>query len=155
MSKLETKTILCAAFPGTGKTFICNNSKLKAIEVEFWQYESQKQFIQDVKSQLGKVDIIFLSTEFEGLQLLHNEGLEFCLVYPQKNLRNEYLDRYIERDNPYDFIGTMMKYWDTTIEKLKEQKYCKHIILEKNQYLNDVLHLLIQPSTQSECIKDI
>jgi hypothetical protein len=38
-----------------------------------------------------------------------------------------------------------MKYWDATIEKLKEQKYCKHIVLEKNQYLSDVLHLLSQP----------
>jgi hypothetical protein len=155
MSKLETKTILCAAFPGTGKTFICNNSKLKAIEVEFWQYESQKQYIQDVKAQIGKVDFVFLSTEVEGLQLLYNEGLEICLVYPKKNLRNEYLDRYIERDNPYDFIGTMMKFWDTTIEKLQEQKYCKHFVLEKNQYLNDVLYLFSISSTQSECIKDI
>jgi len=109
--------------------------------VEFWQYKSQKQYIQDVKAQLGKVDFVFLSTEVEGLQLLHNEGLEIFLVYPQKNLRNEYLDRYIERDNPYDFIGTMMKFWDTTIEKLQEQKYCKQFVLEKNQYLSDILHL--------------
>ena len=109
--------------------------------MEFWQYKSQKQYIQDVKAQLGKVDFVFLSTEVEGLQLLHNEGLEIFLVYPQKNLRNEYLDRYIERDNPYDFIGTMMKFWDTTIEKLQELKYCKHFVLEKNQYLSDILHL--------------
>jgi hypothetical protein len=141
----KTKTILCAAFPGTGKTYFCGHSQLKAIEVEFWQYESRKQYIQDVKAQMGKVDFVFLSTDVEGLQLLHNEGLEIFLVYPQKNLRNKYLDRYIERDNPYDFIGTMMKYWDATIEKLKEQKYCKHIVLEKNQYLSDVLHLLSQP----------
>lgn len=153
--EFKTKTILCAAFPGTGKTHICKHTKLKATEVEFWQYESQTQYIQDVKALIGEVDFVFLSTEVEGLQLLHNEGLEIFLVYPQKNLRNEYLDRYIERDNPYDFIGTMMKFWDTTIEKLQEQKYCKHFILEKNQYLNDVLNLFSKPSTQSECIEDI
>ncbi len=153
--EFKTKTILCAAFPGTGKTHICKHTKLKATEVEFWQYESQTQYIQDVKSLIGEVDFVFLSTEVEGLQLLHNEGLEIFLVYPQKNLRNEYLDRYIERDNPYDFIGTMMKFWDTTIEKLQEQKYCKHFVLEKNQYLNDVLNLFSKPSTQSERIEDI
>ena len=139
--EFKTKTILCAAFPGTGKTHICKHTKLKATEVEFWQYESQTQYIQDVKALIGEVDFVFLSTEVEGLQLLHNEGLEIFLVYPQKNLRNEYLDRYIERDNPYDFIGTMMKFWNTTIEKLQELKYCKHLVLEKNQYLSDILHL--------------
>jgi hypothetical protein len=153
--EFKTKTILCAAFPGTGKTHICKHTKLKATEVEFWQYESQTQYIQDVKALIGEVDFVFLSTEVEGLQLLHNEGLEIFLVYPQKNLRNEYLDRYIERDNPYDFIGTMMKFWDTTIEKLQEQKYCKHFVLEKNQYLNDVLNLFSKPFTQSERIEDI
>ena len=153
--EFKTKTILCAAFPGTGKTHICKHTKLKATEVEFWQYESQTQYIQDVKALIGEVDFVFLSTEVEGLQLLYNEGLEIFLVYPQKNLRNEYLDRYIERDNPYDFIGTMMKFWDTTIEKLQEQKYFKHFILEKNQYLNDVLNLFSKPSTQSERIEDI
>jgi hypothetical protein len=49
------------------------------------------------------------------------------------------LDRYIERDSPYDFIGTFMKHWDIWINELKEQKYCKHIVLKKGQYLQDIL----------------
>jgi hypothetical protein len=137
-------TVLCAAFCGTGKTYLCQKSNVNAIEIEYWKYKNLKEkFIQDIKEQIGEVDYIFLSTEIESLKLLHNEGLDIVLIYPKKELRNEYLDRYIIRDNPYDFIGTMMKYWDSTIDELQKQNYCKHIVLEKNQYIHNVLSLIV------------
>lgn len=50
----------------------------------------------------------------------------------------------IETDNTeviaeMNFNGTFMKHWNIWINELKEQKYCKHIVLEKGQYLQDVL----------------
>ena len=138
------KTVLCAAFCGAGKTFICRNAQYKAIEVEYWEYKgSEKEFLQDVKKQIGLVDIIFLGTDIDSLHLLRDEGLDIVLVYPQKNLRNEYLDRYIERDNPYDFIGTMMKYWDKKIDELSELNYCKHYVLESGQHISDVIDQIL------------
>jgi hypothetical protein len=142
--KSPRPTVLCAGFCGSGKTFICNNSKYKAVEVEFWQYKSKgltKEFIRDVKKHYGKVDYIFLSTDPDGLELLNKEGYDIVLVYPKKELRNEYLDRYIERDNPYDFIGTMMLRWNKIIDELDELTYCKKIILKEGEYLKDVIDL--------------
>lgn len=142
--KKRINTVLCASFCGTGKTFICEKSRLKAVEVEYWQYKgSKKEFLQDVKKYIGKVDIIFLGTDIESLHLLNKEGFEIILIYPQKNLRNEYLDRYIERDNPYDFIGSMMKYWDNRIDELSKLNYCKHFVLESGQYISDVIDQFI------------
>jgi len=144
MMENNIKTVLCASFCGTGKTFICENSHIKAVEVEYWKYKGQeKEFLQDIKKHIGVVDIILLQTDAESLNILHDEGLDIILIYPQKNLRNEYLDRYIERDNPYDFIGSMMKYWDKTIDELSNRKYCKQFVLEKNQYISDVIHQII------------
>ena len=37
------KTVLCASFCGTGKTFICENSQIKAVEIEYWQYKGQEK----------------------------------------------------------------------------------------------------------------
>ncbi len=136
------KTILCAAFCGSGKTYICEKTNIKAIEIEYWKYKDiglQKEYIEDVRKNIGKVDYIFISTDPEGLKLLHEDGFEITLVYPENELRNEYLDRYILRDSPYDFIGTFMKYWNLWIDELKDQKYCKHIVLKSGQYLKDVL----------------
>lgn len=98
-----------------------------------------KNYIEDIKNYIGKVDYIFIATEPDGMKFLHDEGFDITLVYPKNELRNEYLDRYIERDSPYDFIGTFMKHWHIWLNELKEQKYCRHIVLESGQYLQDVL----------------
>ena len=137
--------MIYAAFPGTGKTHICEKTDIRSVEVEYWKYKDkgmQKEYIQDIKKHIGICDYIFIATDPEGLRLLHNEGFDITLIYPKNNLRNEYLDRYIERDSPYEFIGTFMKHWNIWIDELKEQKYCNHIILESGQYLQDVINRL-------------
>lgn len=136
------ETILCAAFPGTGKTYICEKTDINAVEVEYWKYREKdlfKEYIEDVKRYFGKADYIFIATDPAGLKLLNNEGFSITLVYPKNELRNEYLDRYIDRDSSCDFIGIFMKHWNIWIDELKGQKYCKHIVLEKGQYLLDIL----------------
>ena len=135
-------TILYAAFCGTGKTYVCDQTDINAIEIEYWKYKDkglQKEYIKDVKKQIGNIDYILLSTEPDGLKLLQEQGIDITLVYPKNELRNEYLDRYINRDSPYDFIGTFMKHWNIWINELKEQNYCNHIILNSGEYLQDVL----------------
>lgn len=140
----KVKITLCAAFCGTGKTYICEKTDIKAIEIEYWKYKDnnlQKEYIRDIKIQTGKVDYIFISTDPDGLKLLNKEGFDITLIYPKNELRNEYLDRYIDRDSPYDFIGTFMKHWHIWINELKEQNYCEHIILNSGQYLQDIIPL--------------
>jgi len=135
-------TKIISAWCGAGKTYIIENTNISSIEVEYWKYKEKglrKKYIEDVKNQFGKVDYIFISTEPAGMKLLNIEGFEITLVYPKNELRNEYLDRYIKRDSSYDFIGTFMKHWHIWINELKEQKYCKHIILDSGQYLLDVI----------------
>jgi len=85
------------------------------------------------------VEYIFVSTEPEGIKLLHDEGFDITLVYPENDLRNEYLDRYVARDSPYDFIGSYMKYWNNWINELKKLDYCKHIVLKSGEYLQNVI----------------
>lgn len=130
-----------AAFCGTGKTYFCENINNKSIEVEYWKYKEglQKEYCNDIKKYVGTMDYIFISTEPEGLKLLRDDGFDIVLIYPKNELREEYLDRYIARDSPCDFIGAFMKYWNVWINELKEQTYCQHIVLEKGQYLQDVI----------------
>ena len=140
------KTILIAAWCGTGKTYICEKTNINAIEIEYWKYKDidiKNKYIEDIKKNIGNVDYIFISTDPEGLMLLYKEGFEIILVYPKKELRNDYLNRYIKRDDPHEFIGAFMKYWDSWIDELKKQTYCKHIVLRKNEYLQSVMPLNI------------
>ena len=137
---LNTK--LCAAFCGVGKTYVCEKTDIKAVEIEYWKYKEKglkKDYIEDIKKYIGKVEYIFVSTEPEGIKLLHDEGFDITLVYPENDLRNEYLDRYVARDSPYDFIGSYMKYWNNWINELKKLDYCKHIVLKSGEYLQNVI----------------
>ncbi len=137
-----TNTILYAAWCGTGKTYICNRNNIDAIEVEYWKYKEknlQHKYIQIINSYIGKVKYIFISTKPDGLKLLNNAGFNITLVYPSNDLRNEYLDRYIERDSAYELIGTFIKHWHIWLDELKEQTYCKHIILKSGKYLSNII----------------
>ncbi|MCP4761947.1 MAG: hypothetical protein GY870_09195 [archaeon] len=134
------KTKIISAFCGTGKTYICNQKNISAVEIEYWKYKEkglQKEYCKDVEREIGKVDYIFISTDPEGLEILQEKRFNITLVYPEKRLRNEYLDRYIDRDSSHDFIGAFMKYWDTWIDALNKQKCKKHIVLKSGEYLYD------------------
>jgi hypothetical protein len=139
------KTKIISAFCGVGKTYFRDYINSDSIEIEYWKYKEKglyKEYISDIKKHLGHVDFILISTEPDGLKLLEKEGFDITLVYPENELRNEYLDRYIERDSPYEFIGTFMKHWNIWIDELKEQKYCNHIVLKEGQYLSDIIPTL-------------
>lgn len=142
LSRQIKDTKIYAVFCGSGKTWICENTNVNAVEIEYWKYKEKgynDKYIEDVKKRIGVVDYLFVSTDPEGISLLLNEGLSITIVYPKNELRNEYLDRYIERDSPYDFIGTFMKHWHIWINELKSINICPHIVLESGQYLHSVI----------------
>jgi hypothetical protein len=135
-------TIIYAAFPGTGKSYLCEKTDVDAVEVEYWKYKEgglQDKYVEDIKANFGKVDYILISTDPEGLELLYNNGFFIHLVYPLNDLKGEYLSRYIDRGSPENFMGLLMKYWHLWLDELKGIGYCQHIILGSGKYLHDVI----------------
>lgn len=136
------KTIICSAFCGTGKTYICENIK-KVIEFECWKYDNYNLFpfnyINDIKSQIGKQDIIFISTNPVVLEELNRIGIDITLVYPKKELKKEYLQRYKQRGSSKNFIETLDRNWYNWLEEISNQTYCNHIILDSGEYLLEKL----------------
>lgn len=135
-------TIIYAAFCGTGKSFLCKKHPNTYKELECWEYRNgdfPNNYIKDVTMMLGKCKYLFISTDPVISKGLKELGIEVKLIYPSIELRNEYLDRYIDRDSPSDFIGEVMKNWTTWITELHEQNYCKQIELESGEYISDVL----------------
>lgn len=141
---MKEKTIICAAFCGTGKSYLCNNSPETYKEIECWEYRGKKfpnNYIQDVIKYINQTKYLFISTDPVILRGLNDLGIEIRLIYPETELRNEYLDRYISRNDPYDFIGTIMKNWRlwiSELNELKEHKGYKHTVLKSGQYLQDL-----------------
>jgi len=138
-------TKICAAFCGTGKSYLSNNFPDTYKEIECWEYRKGDfpiNYVNDVISAMGKTKYLFISTDPIILKELNKRGVEIQLYYPQNELRNEYLDRFIERVSPLDFVGAIMVNWHKWINQLKEQNYCKHTVMNSGEYLQDVINNL-------------
>ena len=90
----------------------------------------------DVKD---KYDYILISDDVCNDFLRENQ-FEYWWVYPNKDLKDEYLARCKNRGNNQEFIDWYSRLWDEWIDNCKNDKYAaKHIELQSNQYLEDVL----------------
>jgi hypothetical protein len=139
----EYKPTVYAAFCGTGKSYLCNNFPEVYKEIEDWKYRNNSNFpsnyVYEVIKNVDQSKYLFIATDPVILKAINAAGIKIVLVYPEISLRNEYLDRYIERGSSYDFVGTFMINWKKWITELQEQSYCEHKILKSKQFLKDVL----------------
>lgn len=133
------KTILCSAFPGTGKSFLFENSERKILDSDSSKFDKSnfpQNYIQHIKENIGKVEIIFVSSHKIVREALVREELDFYLVYPEKYLKNEYLERYKNRGDTQEFVQLISDNWDNWLFELRHQKGCIHSVLGTCEYIN-------------------
>ena len=133
---------LVSAFPGTGKSYLYNNYDgviLDSDSSTFDKSDFPANYIMHIKDNIDSADMIMISSHKEVRDALVDNGLEFSLIYPDKSLKDEYIDRYIKRGNAESFVALLTKMWDEWIDELQSQKSCKHIVLKSGEYLSDVI----------------
>lgn len=148
-------TAIISGFPGVGKTHLFNlyeeGSMLDSDSSKFSWISMAKgkrirnpefpiNYIDHIKAQIGKVDIILVSSHKEVREALVEAGIKFFLVFPRTLLKEEYLLRYIERGSSEEFIDRVEENWDSWIEELTAQENCKKIVLKEGQYLSDAMY---------------
>lgn len=136
-------TLVISAFPGCGKSHFFRQNKDKIVldsdSSTFDKSDFPRNYIQHIKNNLGTADIIMVSSHKEVRDALVENGIDFILVYPDPSIKEEYIQRYIDRGSPQSFIQLLEKNWENWISELDEQKNCKKITLKENQYLSDVI----------------
>lgn len=148
-------TVIVSAFPGTGKSYIAKNNKdliiLDSDSSEFsWiskgvrNPEFPKNYIEHIKENIGKADVIFVSTHKEVRRALALSQLDYTLVYPNINLRNEYIERYEQRGNDKAFIDMMENSWENFILDCSlETRPEKIRLCGSDQYISDILNKVL------------
>ena len=150
------KTIIISAFPGTGKTYFYEkykNSDIKVLDSDSSNFswikdengnntternpDFPQNYINHIKENIGKVDIIFVSSHDIVRQSLYDNGIKYIVAYPDNDCKDEYLERYRNRGNTEEFINMMNKNWDKFINGMKNDKGA-HIkwILGINQFID-------------------
>lgn len=100
--------------------------------------------IKKIKNQVGKVDVLFVSSHKETRKILSELGLNFYLVYPDRSLKDEYLRRYRERGSTEEFVDMMDKNFDLFIDSIEnEEVRCAKIKLTgEDEYLDSFLNFM-------------
>ena len=158
--------MIIAAYAGTGKTYFASLYPQKVIDLVCMPYkyiinsnnifdESSKANIDDVlnpnwplnyllaiKNNLQSDKIILIPPDYFILMLLKSENMQYYICYPQRNIKEQYLKRYIDRGNNANFIDIFIGRWDEFIDSYEKDSFGKHIVLQANQFLSDVIEVL-------------
>jgi hypothetical protein len=147
------KAMIICGFPGVGKSCVANNRTniLDAESSAFsWifdpetaekpkrNHEFPANYIRYIKENMGRYDFILVSSHQNVRESLMAEGIQYIIVAPKMELKNEYLIRYLQRGNEIDFIELLNEKWDEFLGGIKNDG-APVIYLNKGEYMSDVL----------------
>lgn len=137
-------TKIVSAFPGTGKSYYVNQeaycgsfSSIDSDSSKFDKAFFPDNYIQHITENIGKKHIIFVSSHASVRHALEGGMFNFYLVYPDRSLKEEYLDRYRKRGSSENFINLISQHWDTWIDEMEAQQWCTKIVLKSGEYVSN------------------
>jgi len=113
------RTRIISAFLGTGKTYYHKKYPDTTLDVDISIFMEctnafPSNFIEYIRSKIGKYEFIFVSTHKEVREILLDNCIFFYLIYPSPfddNKKEFYLERYRERGDPESFIKYIDENW--------------------------------------------
>jgi hypothetical protein len=144
MEKIDTElnkgTVVIAGFPGVGKSYLKSIGEDKVVDINynFDKDNFPENYVDYVQSLLGKKEIVLISTHRDILMEIERVGIDYILVYPQEDLKIEYVRRYGESQ----FSKLLDQKWDLFIKNMSNANPNKRIVLKSGEYLKDKLNFL-------------
>ncbi len=139
------QTKIVSGFSGCGKTYLSKINHNKIIYdlgcSKFDKSNFTQSYIDEIKNMIGKVDILLISTHKSLRDALVENDIYYTLVFPKKELKIEYINRYKNRTTTQRVINMIDENWYKWHYEMKNQLGCDKIILESGQYLSDVINL--------------
>lgn len=146
------KTRVISGFPGVGKSTLFGREEnlvvLDSDSSKFsWANEAERirhpqwpeNYIQHIRENQGRADIILVSSHDVVRDALVAAGIDFELVYPGPEMKEEYIKRYVDRGNSPEFVKLLEANYEAWIAGLMKQSGCVHRPLGPGQYLADVI----------------
>ena len=69
---------------------------------------------------------------------MKEQGIKYIIVAPKRDLKNEYLVRYLKRGSDIDFINLLSEKWDEFLTEI-ENDGAPVILLDTGEVLADVI----------------
>lgn len=156
------RTIVISAYPASGKTYMYSNYNgnpyimLEADINKFkWTVDDKghitndinpdfpENYINYVKDNIGKVDVIFISYDKEMRDILSSRGIRYFLVYPDKQMKKDWVRRMMMQGKRGDFINYIIENFDASIDEIESNRthsnVCKLRLTLSNPYLDNFI----------------
>lgn len=86
-------------------------------------------YTQHIKDHLDTEDVIFVSSHKVVRDALKENDIPYYLVYPEKEMKDEWMRRFRERGNDDAFINFQDSHWDEFIDDMESETYPTKIVL--------------------------
>ncbi|ADJ19376.1 hypothetical protein Acj133p029 [Acinetobacter phage 133] len=114
------------------------DSDSSTYDKEYFPGNYIKWMVQTLQNNILDGFVALVSSHDNVRLAMQEAGLPYTLVYPDRSLKSEYIERYKKRGSPDAFITMMENKWDDFIDSCESDPADK-IVLQAGQYLVDVL----------------
>ncbi len=118
------------------------NESIKASHDYLMQREWPANYARAIIDMYSMYDYISIAPVREVLAELRREEIPYILCYPDRSLKAEYEQRYIDRGNTEDFLDIFIGGWDRFLDMYEKDPGDYHMVLQRGQYLTDILPIL-------------
>lgn len=148
-------TFVISAFPGCGKSHCFNNQKKYSIldsdssdfswikgedgEVCGRNSDFPNNYIRHIRDNIGKVDVIFVSSHEVVRRALAESNIETITVFPYREMKDEWIGRFEKRGNTEEFIRFISDNWDRFVDDMEydNKGFLKIRLGEDNKYIDE------------------
>ena len=92
-------------------------------------------YIKHIKNNIGKVDIIFVSSHKVVRDALKENNINYTLVYPKMEAKKQWLKRFVQRGDSEQFIKFIDVNWEGFIKEMQEEDFPNHKVLDGDTYM--------------------
>lgn len=160
------KTVVVSAFPACGKSYVFENqgvlgqnlSCLDSDSSEFsWVKDSKgnntternpdfpDNYIKHIKGNIGKVDIIFVSSHDVVVNALESNEINWVKIVPDSNCLDEWIGRFWLRGNDDKFICFIRDNWEEFTDTGRDYAY-EHcvgtVVISPTEYITNNLSFI-------------
>lgn len=114
--------------------------KIKDEEIKVPDPEFPHNYIKHIKENIGKVDVIFVSTHESVRKALEDANIDFTIVYPADICREEWVGRCFAREKNGESgcsADLMYRNWERwLLDCFEAGYYHKEIVLQPTEHLS-------------------
>lgn len=159
-------TKIVCGFPGVGKTYVCSKQKELGIFVadsdsslfsrkfvdnsttSIRNPDFPKNYIEYLVALINDhvLDYIFVSTHEDVRRALREANIIYTLVCPTKELKDDYIQRYIDSGSDENFVNHLRTKFDEFVESCENDIFAfeKVVLTSKENTLYDWIKMDIE-----------